>query len=100
MTRDIVGYLASTMVFLTFLTKDMRHLRVLAIISNVAFLTYGYLDWLPPVFCLHLILLPLNTFRLHEMLRQGGNRLADRWPTQRQPILVESSKRITGFQIG
>jgi hypothetical protein len=69
MTRDIVGYLASTIVFLTFVTKDMRLLRILAIFSNISFLTYGLLDWLPPVFCLHLILLPINTLRLREILQ-------------------------------
>ena len=52
---DFTGYFASTMVLLTFMTKDMRLLRVLAIFSNAAFITYGALVWLPPVFCLHLI---------------------------------------------
>jgi CRP/FNR family transcriptional regulator, cyclic AMP receptor protein len=59
---DVAGYVASSMVLLTFLTKDMRLLRVLAIFSNVAFVTYGLLVWLPPVFCLHLLLLPVNAF--------------------------------------
>jgi hypothetical protein len=65
---DIAGYVASTMVLLTFLTKDMRLLRVLGIFSNIAFVTYGMLIWLPPVFCLHLLLLPVNALRLREML--------------------------------
>jgi hypothetical protein len=50
---DLAGYTASTMVLLTFMTEDMRLLRVLAIVSNIAFITYGVLVWLPPVFCLH-----------------------------------------------
>jgi hypothetical protein len=65
---DRAGYIASTMVLLTFITKDMRNLRVLAIFSNIAFITYGMLVWLPPVFCLHLLLLPVNVFRLRETL--------------------------------
>jgi len=72
---DASGYLASTMVLLTFLTKDMRMLRVLAIGSNVAFATYGLMVWLPPVFCLHLLLLPINVVRLREMLAAQGSRL-------------------------
>jgi hypothetical protein len=60
---DLAGNTASTMVLLTFMTKDMRLLRVLAIVSNIAFITYGMLVWLPPVFCLHLLLLPVNAFR-------------------------------------
>jgi len=47
-TADLAGYTASTMVLFTFMTKDMRLLRVLAIFSNVAFITYGMLVWLPP----------------------------------------------------
>jgi hypothetical protein len=79
MIRDIVGYWASTMVFLTFVTKDMRLLRILAIFSNIAFLTYGFLAWLPPVFCLHLILLPINTLRLREMLQTGNCPVWSHW---------------------
>ena len=75
-TTDLAGYTASTMVLFTFMTKDMRLLRVLAIFSNVAFITYGMLVWLPPVLCLHLLLLPVNVLRLHEILlmENGGRR--------------------------
>src|SRR5262249_19406847 len=77
---DIAGYVASTMVLLTFLTKDMRLLRVLAIFSNIAFVTYGLLVWLPPVLCLHLLLLPSNARRLREMLTPQNARLVPgRW---------------------
>lgn len=44
---DFAGYLASATVLLTFLTKDMRLLRGLAILSNVSFITYGSLVWIP-----------------------------------------------------
>jgi hypothetical protein len=71
---DLAGYTASTMVLLTFMTKDMRLLRVLGLFSNVAFITYGILVWLPPVFYLHLLLLPVNAFRLREMLREQSRR--------------------------
>ena len=66
------GYFASTMVLLTFLTKDMRLLRVLAILSNVAFITYGSLVWIPPVLCLHCLLLPVNAIRLRSLLIEQG----------------------------
>lgn len=69
---DLAGYLASTMVLLTFMTKDMRLLRILAIFSNIAFITYGVLAWLPPVFCLHLLLLPVNVLRLRSLLQEEG----------------------------
>ena len=45
---DLTGFLASAMVLLTFMAKDVRLLRALAIFSNIAFITYGVLAWLPP----------------------------------------------------
>ena len=66
---QLVGYLASVLVFSTFYMKTMIPLRCVAIASNVAFLTYGYFARLYPVALLHTVLLPLNVFRLHQMYR-------------------------------
>jgi hypothetical protein len=66
---NISGYVASALVLLTFIAKDMRLLRTAAIFSNLAFITYGTLQWLPPVLVLHLLLLPLNMVRLSEVLK-------------------------------
>lgn len=66
---EIAGYLAALLVFLTFYMKTMIPLRVVGICSNCAFIAYGYLGGLYPVLILHLILLPLNAWRLREMLR-------------------------------
>lgn len=93
-THQIVGYLASTTVFLTFLTKDMRLLRILAICSNVAFFTYGYLCWLPPILCLHLVLLPINAVRLRETLQDC--RATDLWTKLWQSISIQSIRRAAG----
>jgi hypothetical protein len=68
-TSDLIGYSASNLVLLTFLTKDMRRLRTIAIFSNIAFIAYGALAWLPPVLCLHLVLLPLNLLRLWQVMQ-------------------------------
>jgi len=57
MMTDAVGYIASTLVLLTFMTKDMRLLRTTAILSNVAFIAYGSLGGMTPVLLLHLMLL-------------------------------------------
>jgi CRP/FNR family transcriptional regulator, cyclic AMP receptor protein len=69
------GYVASTLVLLTFVAKDMRLLRTTAIISNVAFIIYGAIAWLPPVLLLHVILLPLNIARLSEVA--GAHRIRE-----------------------
>jgi hypothetical protein len=63
-TSAIIGYIASGLVLATFWTNDLRRLRILAILSNIAFISYGALVWLPPVLSLHLLLLPLNAARL------------------------------------
>jgi hypothetical protein len=65
----ISGYVASALVLFTFVAKDMRLLRTVAILSNLAFITYGTIEWLPPVLFLHLMLLPLNIVRLAEIVR-------------------------------
>ena len=44
-------------------------LRTVAIMSNLAFITYGTIAWLPPVLFPHMVLLPLNVVRLAEIVR-------------------------------
>lgn len=66
---ETAGYVAAALVFLTFYMKTMIPLRVVGICSNCAFIVYGAIDALYPVLILHLILLPLNALRLHQMFR-------------------------------
>lgn len=66
---ELVGYLAALLVFATFYVKTMIPLRILALCSNCAFILYGFLDGLYPVLILHIFLLPVNGYRLREMLR-------------------------------
>src|SRR3974390_1799503 len=66
---EVSGYVAAVLVFMTFYMKTMIPLRIVGICSNCAFIMYGYLDGLNPVLILHLILLPLNSLRLREMLK-------------------------------
>jgi hypothetical protein len=56
---EMSGFIASILVLLTFVTKDMR-LRTTAIFSKSALIIFGAL---PPVL-VHLILLALNIARL------------------------------------
>ncbi len=64
---EMIGYAASALVFLTFYMKTMIPLRVIGILSNVAFLAYGIGGRVYPVLILHAILLPLNCIRLVQM---------------------------------
>lgn len=62
-----LGYLASLLVFTTFCMKTMVPLRMVAVSSNIAFILYAYFEQLYPVLILHLILLPLNVYRLAQI---------------------------------
>jgi len=67
MMSSYIGYLASALVLCTFLTRTMMPLRIVALGSNVAFISYGALLHLYPVLVLHVILLPVNAWRLREI---------------------------------
>jgi CRP/FNR family transcriptional regulator, cyclic AMP receptor protein len=88
---DIVGYLASTLVLLTFCMGTMFKLRAVAICSNLAFVVYGFSAQVYPVFLLHLILLPINVVLLSRMtsLVREANRAAstDLSPSWLQPFM-------------
>lgn len=85
---EATGFLASALVLLTFAMGDMRMLRIIAIFSNVAFIAYGALDWLPPVLSLHLLLLPLNLLRLKEILNKTTDKTAAHRELISQPQLA------------
>jgi hypothetical protein len=61
---DCLGYAASCAVLATFLMRTMVPLRLIAILSNVLFLVFGYIQHIYPVFFLHVALLPINAWRL------------------------------------
>lgn len=64
---NLLGYLAAALVLATFCMRSMKALRTIALASNVAFIGYGYLANLTPVFLLHVILLPVNAYRLLQI---------------------------------
>jgi hypothetical protein len=61
---DVLGYAASSAVLVSFLMRSMVPLRMVAILSNILFLSYGYFAHIHPVFILHAALLPINLARL------------------------------------
>ena len=69
-----IGFLASALVLAAFAMKDMVNLRIVAICSNVAFIIYALVLNLPPVLMLHIILLPLNGWRLAQALQCSHRR--------------------------
>lgn len=66
---ELMGYVASFLVFSTFYMKTMIPLRCVALASNLAFITYSYMAGLYPILLLHSLLLPLNLWRLYQMYK-------------------------------
>jgi len=70
----IAGWISAVLVFSSFFMKTMVPLRMVAICSNVAFITYallgleyGVFGRVYPIFVLHAALLPLNVVRLRQL---------------------------------
>jgi CRP/FNR family transcriptional regulator, cyclic AMP receptor protein len=72
---DVLGYAASLAVLATFLTRTMVPLRLIAILSNILFLAFGYIQHIYPVLFLHMALLPINAWRLLALRQSGGAQL-------------------------
>ena len=66
---DFLGYAASATVLATFCMNTMIPLRVTAILSNILFAAFGLWAHIYPVMFLHLILFPVNSFRLIQIRR-------------------------------
>lgn len=63
---DLLGYAASALVLITFSARSISTLRLVAMASNLMFIAYAFAAGLPPVLLLHLLLLPLNAWRLWQ----------------------------------
>ncbi|HMN87531.1 MAG TPA: cyclic nucleotide-binding domain-containing protein [Bauldia sp.] len=70
---EILGYVGAAFNVATYSMRTMIPLRIFAIISNLIFITYAALAGVYPILILHAILLPLNGYRLREMLRLVAN---------------------------
>lgn len=57
---DILGFVAAGLVFATFCMRSMHMLRCVAVMSNIAFVAYGFTADLLPILLLHALLLPIN----------------------------------------
>jgi hypothetical protein len=71
---EAIGYLASVLVLIAFCMRHIVSLRVMAIMSNIAFLIYGIGLGLAPVCLLHALLLPVNGWRLWQAIGIGKER--------------------------
>lgn len=65
---EVVGWLASGFTVATYAMNTMLPLRIMAIGSTVCFLIYGLVLGLWPLVAMEVCLLPINTWRLWQLL--------------------------------
>ncbi len=65
---EVVGYIAVVLNIGVYLMRTMIPLRMLAIVSNSLFIAFSALASIYPTLLLNCILLPLNIYRLTEMI--------------------------------
>jgi hypothetical protein len=92
---NMLGYAASCAVLASFLMRTMVPLRLVAILSNLLFAAFGYVQDIHPVFLLHMVLLPINVWRLVAARRLSVADLGVNSPLHRPacPSLVFSPPR-------
>lgn len=71
---DLLGYAASVLVLITFSARSITTLRLVAMASNLMFIAYAVAAGLPPVLLLHVLLLPLNAWRLWQSVCKAQER--------------------------
>ena len=66
---QMLGFLAASLMFSTFYMEKMIPLRIVGMVSNVTFILYAGIGHIWPLFVLHILLLPMNFFRLIQMIK-------------------------------
>lgn len=65
---EAIGWLASAITIATYVMNTMISLRVLALASSVLFIAYAFMLQLWPLMVMEAILLPINGYRLWQIL--------------------------------
>jgi hypothetical protein len=65
---DVLGIIGACFYLATYATKTMVPLRIMGVASNFFLVGYAFLHSSYPTFFLYLILIPLNSLRLYQML--------------------------------
>lgn len=67
---EMVGFSGTGFTILAYGMKYLVPLRIAAILSSIAFLIYGVLTQSYPLVVMEVVLLPINSYRLMELLAQ------------------------------
>lgn len=65
---DALGFLGASLTLCVYSMRRMIPLRIIGICANIVFIIYGLLGPIYPQLFLHGVLLPLNIYRLREMI--------------------------------
>lgn len=68
---EMIGFAGSFLTVVTYLTQRMVQLRMMAIASSLCFAFYGTMIGSPPLIFMEAMLLPINTWRLYQVAREG-----------------------------
>jgi hypothetical protein len=66
---ELVGFCGSALAVWTYAMREMVPLRTAAVAGCVCFLTYGILIESYPIILMESALLPINSYRLFQLLR-------------------------------
>ncbi len=104
---ETLGWLAAALTVASYAVRTMLPLRILAILSSLAFVTYAVLLSLWPMVVMELILLPFNIWRLWEIvvLRRKVNEASQNMAPDFSVIKAYGKRRIIPrgtaiFQVG
>ena len=75
---DLIGYAGALVALTTFCMTTMLHLRFAALGTNVLLFTFGFLTGMYPTMLLHMVLFPVNSFKIVQILKLVGR--AERRP--------------------
>ncbi|HZY67586.1 MAG TPA: YgjV family protein [Devosia sp.] len=64
---EAIGFAGTGFTIVAYGMRNLIPLRIAAILSSVAFLTYGLLTQSYPLLLMEVVLLPINIFRLLEL---------------------------------
>ncbi len=70
---ETIGFLGTGCTISAHAMRRMLPLRIAAVLSSLFFLAYGALIGSAPMIAMELILLPINGFRLFELVRERGS---------------------------
>jgi len=91
---DMIGYMGGLVTVWGLNQKTMIPLRAGAVCGNLVFLTFGLMAGSNPTFVVHSLLLPLNSYRMYQMIKLVQDmRLSTSQETSLEP-LVPFMKRV------